>query len=68
MAVMMGNLYAALRAANVDEPIARQAAEEMAGHENRFARLEADTALLKWMVGFNLALTGAISGRLFLAH
>ena len=30
--------------------------------------MAADIRLLKWMVGFNLALTVAIVGRLFLTH
>ena len=56
MAVMMGNLYSALRQAGADEENARKAAEEIAGYENRFSKLESDVALLKWMVGFNVGL------------
>jgi hypothetical protein len=29
---------------------ARAAAEEIAGHETRFARIDSDPAILKWMV------------------
>ena len=36
MAVMMAKLYQALRAANVSDDAAREAAEEAAAHENRF--------------------------------
>jgi hypothetical protein len=64
MAVMMGNLYDALVKAGAGEDTARKAAEEMAGYDNRFSRLEADVGLLKWMVGFNLAVTVAILGKL----
>jgi hypothetical protein len=31
-------------------------------------KMRADIRLLKWMVGFNLALTAAIVGRLFVTH
>jgi hypothetical protein len=40
MGLMLGNLYAALRAANVEEEIARSAAEEVAGFETRLAVME----------------------------
>ncbi len=66
MAVMMGKLYAALRAANVSETEAREAAEEAASFENRLASLSADLLVVKWMLTFNLALTIAIVGKLFL--
>jgi hypothetical protein len=68
MAMMMGKLYAALREANVPEDKAREAAEEVASFETRISDLTADMRLLKWMVGFNLALTIAIVGKLFLGH
>ena len=66
MAVMMGNLYDALRSAGAEDEKARRAAEEMAGYENRFAKIETDIPLLKWMIGFNLAMTVAVLGKLFL--
>ncbi|MDQ4134622.1 MAG: integrase [Pseudomonadota bacterium] len=62
MAVMMGNLYSALKQAGADEESARKAAEEIAGYENRFAKLESDVALLKWMVGFVIGLCLLIVG------
>jgi hypothetical protein len=73
---MMGNLYTALKAAGVDEEKARSAAEESAQHESRIADLRSEMTgvrgeltLVKWMVGFNLAMTVAIVGKLFLqAH
>ena len=67
MAFMMGNLYDALRSAGADDDKARKAAEEVAGFENRIGGLASDVALLKWMVGFNLALTVAVVGKLFLS-
>jgi len=36
--------------------------------ENRLDKVEADLTLLKWMVGFNLAMTVAIVAKLFLGH
>ena len=54
MAVMMGNLYDALKSAGADDEKARKAAE--------FAKVESDIALLKWMVGFNIGLTLLVAG------
>ena len=62
MAVMMGNLYDALRSAGADDEKARKAAEEIAAYDNRFAKVESDVALLKWMVGFNIGLTLLVAG------
>ena len=62
MAVMMAKLSRALRSANVPEDQAREAAEEIAGFESMRGQL----TLLRWMVGFNLALTVTIVGKLFL--
>lgn len=64
MALMMAKLYGALRAANVPEDTAREAAEEMAGFESMRSELQ----VVKWMLGFNLALTVTIVGKLFLGH
>ena len=65
MALMLAKLYTALREAGVDDVKAREAAEEVASFENRLANVEASLTILKWMVGFNLALTIAIVGMLF---
>lgn len=65
MAIMMGKLYAALRAANASDDLAREAAEEVAAFENRIAEIRADLLLVKWMIGFNLAMTVAILWRVF---
>jgi hypothetical protein len=53
---MLGQLYAALRSANVSDEHARAAAEEVAGFEVRISRIESDLRLIKWMVGTLLAL------------
>jgi hypothetical protein len=66
MALMMAKLYAALRAANVPDATASEAAAEAAEYENRFSKVESDLGVLKWMVGTNLALTVLVLGKLFL--
>jgi hypothetical protein len=57
MATMIAELYDALKSAGAPDDQARKAAEVVAGYENRFAQTETDLTLLKWMVGFNLAIT-----------
>jgi hypothetical protein len=54
---MIFELYDALKAAGAPEEQARRAAEVVAGYENRFSRIEGDLTVLKWMVGFNLAIS-----------
>ena len=65
MSLMMTSLYDALENAGSGEDAARKAAEEVPGYDNRFHKLEADLSLLKWMVGFNLAITTAVFFKLF---
>ena len=60
MAMMLSKTYEAFRAAGVPDDKAREAAEEIAGFENRLATIEADMKLLKWMLGVNLAFSLAI--------
>ena len=58
MALMLGQLYDALRAGDVPDDKARAAAEEVANYEGEIGKLRlelgvrADVRLLKWMVGF----------------
>jgi hypothetical protein len=65
MAIMMGKLYAALRAANVPDREATEAPEEVAAFETRISNISADVRLLQWMGGFNIALSVAILLKLF---
>lgn len=72
MPVMSGEVYDALTEAGASQDKARKAAEAVAGYENRFStiegrltKLDGDMTLLKWMVGFNVALTVAVLARLF---
>lgn len=64
MALMMSSLYEALRLAGSGDEPARKAAEEAASYENRLAKVDGDLTLLKWMVGFNLAITAAVLAKL----
>ena len=66
MAVMLEKLYDALRAGNIPDDKARAAAVEVAEFKDRFAKIENDLAVLKWMVGTSIALLVAIGARLFL--
>jgi hypothetical protein len=74
MALMVAEVYDAFLAAKVPEAQARKAAEAVALTDDRFARidehfvkieahlasLDGDVRLLRWMGGFNLALSVAI--------
>lgn len=60
MAVMLAKTYEAFKDAGASDDKAREAAEEIAGFENRQAAIEADIKLLKWMLGVNLAFSLAI--------
>ena len=66
MALMLGKLHDALVAAAVDKNLAREAAEEVAGYENRLARIEATLTLHSWMLGAIIALLIAILGKMLL--
>ena len=67
MALMLGQLYEALRAGNVPDDKARAASEEVANYEgelsrlrldigDRFGRLESEQRIHRWMIGFLIAL------------
>jgi hypothetical protein len=55
MAVMPSRTYDALLAAGAPEEKARAAAEELAGYESRFVKIETDLPVLKWMLGVVIA-------------
>ena len=54
MAVMLSRTYDALIAAGAPEDKARAAAEELAGYD-RFAKIETDLTVVKWMLGVVIA-------------
>src|SRR6516225_786977 len=67
MPVMLSKTYDALKAAGAPEDKAREAAEELAGYENRLASIDGRLASLEgkftvmlWAMGINAAATIAI--------
>jgi hypothetical protein len=63
MAVMISEVYDALRYAGAGEEKARKAAETMAVSTDRSAKIEARLHLLTWMVGVVLTLAcGVFTG------
>ena len=65
MSAMIFEVYDALKEAGATEEKAKKAAEALAAYENRLNKIESDLNLLKWMLGFNLALSVGILFRLF---
>jgi hypothetical protein len=55
MAVMLSKTYDALVAAGAPEDKARAAAEELAGYESRFVKIETVLAVIKRMLGVVIA-------------
>jgi hypothetical protein len=62
---MIPEVYDAFIAAGAPADKARKAAEALADRENRFSRIDAELIVLKWMVGFAIALNVAILTRSF---
>ena len=72
MATMISEVYDAFIAAGTPEDKARKAAEALSNYDQRFDKVErevlkvqAEQVLLKWMVGFGIALDVAILIRVF---
>ena len=65
MTTMIREVYEALKEAGASEEKAAKAAEAIASYESRFNKVETDLALIKWMVGFNLAISVAILFKVF---
>lgn len=57
MALMLAELYDALKNAGADDDHARKAAEAVAGYDDRLARMERRLDVLTYMVGTNVTLT-----------
>lgn len=64
MAMMLSKTYAAFIKAGVDDPAAREAAEELASYESKIGDIRSDLNLLKWMVGLNLTATFGVIAKL----
>lgn len=63
--MIVEELYDALKEAGTSEEKARAAARAIAGYDNRFANIDKDLTVLKWMIGFNLALSVTILFKIF---
>lgn len=60
MALMAAGLYEALKDAGAKDTLAKKAAEEVADFEATANEIKSDLKLLKWMVGFVLAVVLAL--------
>ena len=65
--MMISEVYDALIDAGASEEKARKAAEAVAGFEHRFARIETDLTVLKWMTGTILVVLLAVFAKAFLS-
>lgn len=65
MAILMGDLRAALVDAGASEDLANKAATEVATYEARLASVDSRLTLLTWMVGATLALSTTILFKVF---
>jgi hypothetical protein len=68
MAMMLGNLYDALRAGNVPDDGAKAAAEEVAEFKDSLADIKSTLRLQSWILTFNTAMIVAIVGKLVLSR
>lgn len=62
---MISEVYDALRDAGASEDKARKAAETLANYDDRFAKIETELAVIKWMLGTVLAGVVALLIRAF---
>jgi CRISPR/Cas system-associated protein Cas10 (large subunit of type III CRISPR-Cas system) len=62
---MIFEIYDALKEAGASEEKAKKAAEALAAYEFRFSKMDTDLTVLKWMVGFNLAISVSVLFKLF---
>jgi len=65
MSTMIFEVYDALKEAGTSEEKAKKAAETLAAYESRFSKIDIDLTVLKWMVGFNLAISVSVLFKLF---
>jgi hypothetical protein len=65
MSLRLGALEDALVNAGADKVLAQKAAEELADYERQVAAIRTDLAVLKWMVGTNVAVSMATLWKVF---
>jgi hypothetical protein len=65
MTTMIAEVYDALLSAGADDEKARAAAKAIAEYNRDISESRSNLALLKWMVGFDLAFTMAILWKVF---
>jgi hypothetical protein len=65
MTTMIAEVYEAFRSAGAEDDKARAAASAIAEYNRDIGEIKSNLALLKWMVGFNLAFTLAVVWRVF---
>jgi len=65
MSTMIFEVYDAFKEAGASEDKAKKAAEALSAYDNRFNKIDIDLNLVKWMIGFNLALTVSMLLKLF---
>lgn len=65
MSLMISGLYDALKDAGAKDDLARKAAQEVAGYDNRLTKMEAKLTMLQWMLGINIGMTASIIFKLF---
>jgi hypothetical protein len=68
MAIMLSNLYDALRAGDVPDDKAKAAAEEVADFKDGIADIKSTQRLHTWMLNFNIAMMVVLVGKVFLGH
>lgn len=55
MALMMGNLYQALREGGASDEVSRKAAEEVADYQKQLSEIRSDLSLVKGLLGVVVA-------------
>jgi len=62
MALMLAELYDALKDAGASDELARKAAEAVAGYDDRLSRMERRLEVLTYMVGTNITISLILLG------
>ena len=65
MSTMIYEVYDALKEAGASDDKAAKAAKALADYDSRFNKIDAELAVMKWMIGATLALSGTVVGLLF---